>query len=98
MIKSELVNRLSESNPHVFHRDMEKVVNAVLSEIATALERGNRIEIRGFGAFSVKVRAARASRNPRTGAPVQVDSKKRPYFRMGKELRKRLNSPDRISD
>ena len=77
---------------------MEKVVNTIFSEIATALERGDRVEIRGFGAFSVKVRGARAGRNPLTGAPVQVASKKLPYFRMGKEARQRLNPSGGIED
>lgn len=98
MIKSELVNRLSESNPHLFRQDVEKVVNAILSEVASALEQGERVEIRGFGAFSVKVRAARAGRNPLTGAPVQVPARKLPYFRMGKKMRKRLNPPGEIAE
>jgi integration host factor subunit beta len=91
MIKSELIKRISEANPHLFHQDAEKIVNAMLDEIAGALSRGDRVEIRGFGAFSVRSRSARTGRNPRTGSPVQVKYKKLPFFRTGKDMRKRLN-------
>jgi integration host factor subunit beta len=91
MIKSELVNRLSDANPHLYRRDVEKLVNAILSEITMALERGGRVEIRGFGAFSVKFRAAHTGRNPLTGAAVQVTAKKLSHFKMSKEVRRKLN-------
>ncbi len=91
MIKSELVARLAGRYPHLYHRDVERVVSTVLDEIAAALSKGDRVELRGFGAFSVKVRPARQGRNPRTGAPVDVEEKRVPFFRTGKELRERLN-------
>ena len=92
MIKSELVARLAERYPHLYHRDVERIVTTVLEGIAKALAVGDRVELRGFGAFSVKVRPARQGRNPRTGAPVSVEEKRVPFFRTGKELRERLNT------
>ena len=91
MIKSELVQRIAEHNPHLYQRDVENIVNAILDEIVAALARGDRVELRGFGAFSVKVRPSRMGRNPRTGEPVSVGQKRAPFFRTGKELRERLN-------
>ena len=94
MIKSELVARLTQRYPHLYHRDVERIVSTVLDEISTALANGDRVELRGFGAFSVKVRPARQGRNPRTGEAVSVDEKRVPFFRTGKELRERLNNGD----
>ena len=91
MIKSELVQRIASQNPHLYQRDIENIVNAILDEIAAALGRGDRVELRGFGAFSVKGRPARAGRNPRTGAHVAVNEKSVPFFKTGKEMRERLN-------
>ena len=91
VIKSELVQRIAERNPHLYLRDVENVVNAILDEIAAAMARGDRVELRGFGAFSVKRRNARVGRNPRTGAHDEVDEKSVPFFKTGKELRERLN-------
>jgi integration host factor subunit beta len=91
MIKSELVQRIADRNPHLYLRDVEKIVNAILDEIVNALARGDRVELRGFGAFSVKHRDARLGRNPRTGAHVSVDEKAVPFFKTGKEMRERLN-------
>ncbi|MBK9080793.1 MAG: integration host factor subunit beta [Rhizobiales bacterium] len=91
MIKSELVQRIAERNPHLYQRDVENVVNAILDEIAGAMARGDRVELRGFGAFSVKRRNARVGRNPRTGTHVEVQEKSVPFFKTGKELRERLN-------
>src|SRR3954463_5718458 len=91
MIKSELVQRIAGQNPHLYQRDIENIVNAVLGEIPAALARGDRVELRGFGAFSVKHRPARTGRNPRTGAHVSVDQKSVPFFKTGKEMRERLN-------
>jgi len=91
MIKSELVQRIAEHNPHLYQRDVENIVNAILEEIVAALARGDRVELRGFGAFSVKHRPAREGRNPRTGAHVPVDQKSVPFFKTGKEMRERLN-------
>ncbi|SFK45949.1 integration host factor subunit beta [Methylocapsa palsarum] len=91
MIKSELVQRIADRNPHLYLRDVEKIVNAIFDEITEALSRGDRVELRGFGAFSVKRRDARVGRNPRTGAQVAVDEKAVPFFKTGKEMRERLN-------
>lgn len=92
MIKSELVQVIADKNPHLYQRDVENIVNAILDEITAALSRGDRVELRGFGAFSVKNRPARIGRNPRTGDRVEVAEKWVPFFRTGKELRQRLNS------
>jgi integration host factor subunit beta len=91
MIKSELVQTIANRNPHLFLRDVENIVNAILEEITTALAEGNRVELRGFGAFSVKNRPERTGRNPRTGESVHVEEKWIPFFKTGKELRERLN-------
>jgi integration host factor subunit beta len=91
MIKSELVEAIALKNPHLYQRDVENIVNAILDEITVALSRGDRVELRGFGAFSVKNRPARTGRNPRTGVKVEVDEKWVPFFKTGKELRERLN-------
>ena len=91
MIKSELVARLTARYPHLYHRDIERIVSTMLDEITKALADGHRVELRGFGAFSVKHRPARAGRNPRTGAHVPVDQKSVPFFKTGKEMRERLN-------
>ncbi len=91
MIKSELIMRLAERNPHLFQRDVERIVSTVFEEISAGLARGDRVELRGFGAFSVKHRPARIGRNPRTGARVQVAEQFVPFFKTGKELRERLN-------
>ena len=91
MIKSELVQHISTSNPHLYQRDVENIVNAILNEIVAAMARGDRVELRGFGAFSVKNRPARTGRNPRTGAHVSVAQKSVPFFKTGKEMRERLN-------
>lgn len=91
MIKSELISRIAEQNPHLFAKDVEKIVNAIFDEIGVALARWNRVELRGFGAFSVKTRSARPGRNPRTGAAISVPETHHPSFRTGKEMRERLN-------
>ena len=91
MTKSELIQKLAERNPHLFLRDVEKIVDTVFDEITSALARGDRVELRGFGAFSVKSRDARTGRNPRTGETVKVEAKRLPFFKTGKGLRERLN-------
>ncbi len=92
MIKSELVEKIAAKNPHLYQRDVENIVNAILGEITNALAEGDRVELRGFGAFSVKNRQPRVGRNPRTGEKVTVAEKWVPFFKTGKELRERLNS------
>lgn len=94
MIRSELIQTIADENPHLLQRDVERVVNTVLEEIIAAMEHGNRVELRGFGAFSVKHRDARLGRNPRTGDAVDVAEKHVPFFKTGKLLRDRLNEPD----
>ena len=92
MIKSELVLKIADKNPHLYQRDVENIVTAILDEISQALTEGNRVELRGFGAFSVKNRKPRIGRNPRTGESVEVGEKWVPFFKTGKELRERLNA------
>lgn len=91
MTKSELIQRLAERSPHLYMRDVERIVDTIFEEITKALARGDRVELRGFGAFSVKERDARVGRNPRTGESVKVDAKRLPFFKTGKALRERLN-------
>jgi len=92
MTKSELIARLAAANPHLYQRDIERIVTTIFDEITEALANGDRVELRGFGAFSVKQRGARVGRNPRTGDSVSVSEKFIPYFKTGKQLREKLNS------
>ena len=92
MTKSELIARLAAANPHLYQRDMERIVATIFEEITAALARGDRVELRGFGAFSVKERGSRTGRNPRTGEAVSVSAKHIPYFKTGKELREKINT------
>lgn len=91
MTRSELIQRLADRNPHLFLRDIEGIIDALFGEMTFALVRGDRVELRGFGTFSVKERQARTGRNPRTGQTVSVSAKQMPFFKTGKELRERLN-------
>lgn len=91
MIRSELIQKIAEDNPHLTQRDVERIVNTIFEEIIEAMCHGNRVELRGFGAFSVKKRDGRMGRNPRTGEAVQVEEKHVPFFKAGKLLRDRLN-------
>ncbi len=91
MTKSELIQKLAERNPHLYLRDIEKIVETIFEEMTQALVEGNRVELRGFGAFSVKHREARVGRNPRTGEQVHVEAKRLPFFKAGKALRENLN-------
>ena len=91
MIRSELIQKIADENPHLYQRDVERIVNTIFDEIIEAMARGDRVELRGFGAFSVKKRDARLGRNPRTGESVDVDPKHVPFFKTGKLLRDRLN-------
>jgi len=91
MIKSELVQKIADDNPHLYQRDVERIVGTIFDEITKAMADGHRVELRGFGAFSVKKREARKGRNPRTGESVSVEEKYVPFFKTGKLLRDRLN-------
>ena len=97
MIKSELVHRISDQKPQLYGRDVEKVVNTILDEIAAALARGDRVKLRGFGVFAIKLRQARRGRNPRSGATVSVPEKAIPFFKTGGPMHERLN-PSRAGD
>ena len=92
MTKSELIQRLAEANPHLYQRDVERIVTTIFDEITEALANGDRVELRGFGDFSVKERGSRVGRNPRTGESVSVEAKYIPYFKTGKQLREKLNA------
>ena len=91
MIKSELVQKITGQNPHLYQRDVYNIVNSLLNEIIAAIARDDRVELRGFGTFGVKHRPARTGRNPRTGVQVTVDKKRVAFFKTGKEMRERLN-------
>ena len=91
MLKSDLVKRLMAQCPHLYERDIEKIVNVILEQITGALRQGDRVELRGFGAFTARRREARNGRNPRTGAAVSISAKALPFFKTGKEMRQRLN-------
>ena len=91
MIRSELIQKIADENPHLYQRDVERIVNTIFDEVTSAMSRGDFFELRGFGAFSVKKRDARIGRNPRTGESVQVEEKHVPFFKTGKLLRDRLN-------
>jgi len=92
MIKSELIQIVAVRNPHLYHRDVERIVETILDEITTTLEDGGRVELRGFGIFSVRHRASRSGRNPRNGRKVAVDEKWVPFFKAGKDVQDRLNT------
>jgi integration host factor subunit beta len=98
MIKSQLIKRVASQNPHLFERDIEKVVNVIFDKMVDTLRCGDRVELRGFGAFSVKLREAHQGRNPKTGAVIAVGKKAMPYFKTGKEMRARLNRETESSD
>ncbi|MEM9584333.1 MAG: integration host factor subunit beta [Pseudomonadota bacterium] len=94
MIRSELIQKIADENPHLYQRDVERIVNTVFEEVIDAVAEGNRVELRGFGAFSVKKREPRIGRNPRTGEAVHVEEKHVPFFKTGKLLRDRLNGKE----
>ena len=91
MIRSELSQKIADENPHLFQRDVERIVNTIFEEITDALANGDRVELRGFGAFSVKTRGARVGRNPRTGEPIQIKASKMPKFKPGTPLKEAVN-------
>ena len=98
LIKSRLIQNITEANPHLFVRDVERIVNTIFNEISSSLASGKRVELRGFGAFSVQHRKQRIGRNPRTGESVNVEEKYIPRFKTGKELRLKLNPEKNASE
>ena len=96
LIKSQLIQNITDQNPHLYIKDVERIVNTIFSEITKSLSEGRRVELRGFGAFSVQKRKERVGRNPRTGDAVNVSEKYIPRFKSGKELRIKLNSENRV--
>ena len=91
MNKSDLILKILESEPNLFKKDASKIVNVFFDTISEAISRGERVELRGFGVFDVKVREARIARNPKNGEAVAVPAKKVPYFKMGKDMKDRIN-------
>lgn len=91
MTKSELIERLAQVNGTLNKRDAELIVNTIFGSIGDTLMQGGRVEIRGFGSFTVRERDAREARNPKSGAVVRIPAKKTPFFKTGKELRERVN-------
>ena len=96
LIKSQLIQIINDKHPHLYQRDCERIVATIFNEITNSLAEGKRVELRGFGAFSVQKRKERVGRNPRTGDPVMVDAKAIPRFKTGKELRLKLNSKNNV--
>lgn len=94
MTKSELILRISKQYPHLYQRDIERLVNTVFGEISKTLTVGGRVELRGFGAFSIRKREARSARNPKNGQEVKIGERFAIYFRTGKELREKINNAD----
>lgn len=92
MTRSELIDRLVDMNPHLTRRDAEAVVSLIFDSMTDALVSGERIEIRGFGSFTVRERGSRRARNPKSGTTLQIPSRKTPFFKTGKELRERVNT------
>ena len=98
LIKSQLIQNITDQNPHLYIKDVERIINTIFSEITKSLADGRRVELRGFGAFSVQKRKERIGRNPRTGDAVNVSEKYIPRFKSGKELRINLNSANKMGD
>ncbi len=91
MTRSELIEKIAANNPHLYHTDAERIVSTIFNEISDALKAGNRVELRGFGVFSVRTRKPRKARNPKTGETVMVEQKAVPFFKAGKLLKNRIN-------
>ena len=94
MLKSQLARLLADRNPHLYKQDADRLIDVVLDEITAALRDGGRVELRGFGSFSVRSRNARIGRNPRNGETVEVTAKCAPNFRCSKDLQRRLNKQE----
>ena len=92
MTKSELILKITSKNSYLYHKDVYKIIDSVFNSVTKALKDGDRVELRGFGTFTTKLRNARIGRNPKTGDPVAIPQKKMPFFKMGKSMKERINS------
>ena len=92
MTKSELILKITSKNSYLYHKDVYKIINTLFNCVTQALKNGDRVELRGFGTFTTKLRNARIGRNPKTGNPVAIPQKKMPFFKMGKSMKERINS------
>ena len=92
MTKSELILKITSKNSYLYHKDVYKIIDTLFNCVTKALKDGDRVELRGFGTFTTKVRNARIGRNPKTGDPVAIPQKKMPFFKMGKSMKERINS------
>ena len=92
MTKSELILKITNKNSYLYHKDVYKIIDSVFNSVTKALKDGDRVELRGFGTFTTKLRNARIGRNPKTGDPVAIPQKKTPFFKMGKSMKERINS------
>ena len=92
MTKSELISKITSKNSYLYHKDVYKIIDTLFNSVTKALKDGDRVELRGFGSFTTKLRNARIGRNPKTGDPVAIPQKKMPFFKMGKSMKERINS------
>ena len=92
MTKSELILKITSKNSYLYHKDVYKIIDTLFNCVTKALKNGDRVELRGFGTFTTKLRKARIGRNPKTGEPVAIPQKKMPFFKMGKSMKERINS------
>ena len=92
MTKSELILKITSKNSYLYHKDVYKIIDTLFNCVTKALKDGDRVELRGFGTFTTKLRNARIGRNPKTGEPVAIPQKKMPFFKMGKLMKERINS------
>jgi integration host factor subunit beta len=92
MTKSELILKITSKNSYLYHKDVFKIIDTLFNCVTKALKDGDRVELRGFGTFTTKLRNARIGRNPKTGDPVAIPQKKMPFFKMGKSMKERINS------
>ena len=92
MTKSELILKITKKNSFLYQKDIHKIIDTLFISITKALDNNDRVELRGFGTFTTKLRNARIGRNPKTGEPVAIPQKKMPFFRLGKSMKDRINS------
>ena len=92
MTKSELILKITSKNSYLYHKDVYKIIDTLFNSVTKALKNGDRVELRGFGTFTTKLRNARIGRNPKTGDPVAIPQKRMPFFKMGKLMKERINN------